>query len=297
MTNWLGSRMAMSMLLALPALVWADEKVYSVKETVEMLQHSPDVLKDRKVKVQGYYVDGTKGIGCHDFMILVDKENAQLYKSLYDPDLTPDEFEHRRQQVARMPTLHTGQTLVMPEGFFPTQHGIYVGHFYDPWATKTCEPDGWKRFVIEMKAQEIVADTTSTYRTKTVTTGLVIHNGKHIPAPYEVTLKDYQVTINGVLDEPPTEAQLNHITEGTDQQRQRAWEGLVSQLEDGRLILHGGNKYERSIPTYSATVISDIEALMKSARSERQKRQVLADLLDTFPEDTTLDDILRHWNE
>lgn len=272
-----------------------ENKVYTVKEAVELLKINPDSLKDKSIQLEAFIVDAVKGTGCKDYQVLTDKEYVETFGNRYNNKLNQEERNKAIEESKLAPVLLTGQTLAMPEGFYPTYHAIYQGHFYDKWATKTCGADGYKRFVIEGKVKEIVSTKQPTYRTKTISTGLVIANGIYIQKPYEVTLKDYKVTINRVLYEPPTEEQVNRITELTDEQRLKQWENLISTLENNKLIIYGGNKYESTKWNYPSTLVSDIDALMKSNESTQQKREELAKLLDTFPEDKTINDILENW--
>jgi len=273
----------------------SNEKIYTVKETVDLLKSNPASLKDKSVQLEAYVVDGVMGMGCEDYQIITDKEYVEAFDNRYNNKLSQEERNKAIEESRQAPVLLTGQTLAMPEGFFPTYHAIYQGHFYDKWATKTCGGDGYKRFVIEGKVKEIVSAKQPTYQTKTIQTGLVIANGRYIQKPYAITLQDYKVTINGVLYEPPTEEQVNRITEFTDDQRLKQWQNLTSVLERNGLIIYGGNKYELTKWNYPATLVSDIDTLMKSNKSAQQKRQDLAKLLDTFPEDTTMNDILKNW--
>jgi len=272
-----------------------ENKVYTVKETVNLLKITPTFLKDKSIQLEAFVVDGVMGLGCEDYQILTDKEYVGAFNNRYNNKLSQEERNKAIEDSKLAPVLLTGQTLSMPEGFYPTYHAVYQGHFYDKWATKTCGADGYKRFVIEGKVKEIVSAEQPTYRTKTISTGLVIANGKYIQKPYEVTLKDYKVTINGVLYEPPTKEQVSRVTEFTDDQRLKQWENLNSVLERNGLIIYGGNKYESIKWSYPSTLVSDIDALMKSNKSAQQKREELAELLDTFPADTTMNDILKNW--
>ena len=48
----------------------------------------------------------------------------------------------------------------------------------------------------QKKVKEIVSAKQPFYRTKTVSSGIVIANGRYIKKPYKIVLKDYLVTIN-----------------------------------------------------------------------------------------------------
>lgn len=272
-----------------------ENKIYTVKEAVDLLKTNPTSLKDKTIQLEAYVVDAVMGLGCNDYQILTDKEYVEVFNNRYNSKLSQEERNKAIEESQKVPILLTGQTLTMPEGFYPTYHAIYQGHFYDKWATKTCGAGSYERFVIEKKVKEIVSTKQPAYRTKTISTGLVIANGIYIQKPYEVTLKDYKVTINEVLYEPPTEEQVSRVTEFTDDQRLKQWENLISVLERNGLIIYGGNKYKSTKWSYPLTLVSDIDTLMKSNKSAQQKREDLAKLLDTFPEDTTMNDILKNW--
>jgi hypothetical protein len=251
-----------------------ESKIYTVSETVELLKTNPGSLKNRVIRLEAYVVNAVGGTGCRDYYVLADKN----------------------KNVSRQaPTLITGEASSMPGDFYPTYHAVYQGHFYDGWAMKDCGSDGYKRFVIEKKLREIVPDEKPAYETKTIASGQVIANGKYIKGPYIVTLENYKVTINANLYEPVSEEQVNRITELTGETRRRKWQSLVKQLENNKLIIYGGNRYERTMPTYPKTLISDIDIIIRSAKNEQEKREELAKLLDTYPQDLILNDILKNW--
>lgn len=131
------------------------DKVYSVKEIVNLLNTNPESLKGKLVQIKAYHVSAVGGLYCHDYMELTDPEYVDLFKSMYASGITQAQADAIAKRVkAEVPILLTGQTLAMPQGIFPTTYGIYQGHFYDTWATKTCEK-GNQRFVIENKIQEL----------------------------------------------------------------------------------------------------------------------------------------------
>ncbi len=272
-----------------------EDKVYTVREAVGLLKTAPGFFKDKSVRLEGYVVGGMKGTGCNDYQIITDKEYVKAFKNRYDGKLSPEERSRAAGASKLAPVLLTGQTQAAPD-IYPTYHAVYQGHFYDKWAEEGCGAEGYKRFVIEKKVKEIVSAKQPFYRTKTVSSGIVIANGRYIKKPYKIVLKDYLVTINGVLYEPATtEGLTGRITEFTDAQRLETWKNLVSSLERDRLIIYGGNKYESSMPGYPPTLVSDIRTLIKSGVSGQSKREKLAKLLDVFPEHVIVSDILKNW--
>ena len=189
------------------ATISNENKIYTVQEVVDILKSNRTVLKDKSIQLEAFVVDAVEGLGCQDYQIITDKEYVQTFKNRYDNKLSQEERFNAILQSKLAPVLQTGEALTVPEGFFPTYHAIYQGHFYDPKMTKNCDADAFKKFVIERKVKEIVATKQSNYRTKTFSTGIIIANGKYLQRPYEVTLKDYKVTVNGVLYEPATEVE------------------------------------------------------------------------------------------
>lgn len=274
-------------------------KVYNVEEVINLLKTNPTFLKDKSIQVEAYVVDAVKGIDCEDFQIFTDKEYVEMFDNRFNNELSEAERNKAIENSKTAPVLFTGRTMIMPDGFYPTYHAVYQGHFYDQWASKTCGADGYKRLVIEEKVKEIVSDKQSSFRTKTISVGLVILNGKpiqkNIQKNYEVTLKDYRITINGILYYPLTEGDVSKITENTDSEMVKKWEELVFTLENGKLRIRNEMGSEFTRINYSPILVPNIDALMKSNKSVQQKREELAKLLDTFPEDTTLNDILKNW--
>jgi len=135
-----------------------ENKIYKVKEIANLLKTNPNSLKDKSVKIEAYVVDSVRGIECEDYQILTDKEYVEAFKKRYDNKFSQDERDKAIEESKQAPVLLTGETLTLPRDFFPTGHAVYQGHFYDNWATKTCGADGWKRFVIEKKIEEITSE-------------------------------------------------------------------------------------------------------------------------------------------
>ena len=277
-----------------------EEKVYSVKEAIQILQDNPTQFKNKNIKIQAYHINSTKGIGCKDYMIIMDKDDVNIYESISSrlitesQTLSEQEKKNLQDKLQNLPHLITGPQLEM-HNILPTKYAIYVGHFYDTWSTKSCGTDGWKRFVIEKKEKEILSNQAPTAKTEMINSGLVISNGQYLAPPYKVTLQNYTVTINDKLYEPPTKDQLINITDDTDQQRNDQFNTLVSQLQGNKLLIYGGNKYETSISIYSPTIILSIDKLLKSTISRNQKYEELKKMFDNVIPDSAIDDIMIHW--
>ena len=72
-----------------------DSKVYTVKEIFDILNNNPDELKNKIIKVKAYRISFVAGLDCKDYSILIDRENAELYKSQYDFKLSFQEREKK----------------------------------------------------------------------------------------------------------------------------------------------------------------------------------------------------------
>lgn len=134
-------------------------KVYSVKEVLSILATAPDNLKNKQIKIQAVHADSVRGLGCNDYLILMDKEDAERRAHLMDI-LTRAEMdragsERIREGIQGLPLIKSGETLPMSySGIYPTEYGIYQGHFFDTEITKKCS-DGNTRFIIDEKIQEL----------------------------------------------------------------------------------------------------------------------------------------------
>lgn len=130
------------------------DKIYSVKEITEIFKSDPGFLKNKEIKLEACKADVAKGLGCGDYLVLVDYENVQVYSAQYASGLTEDERNKLWIKVKEMSIILSGESLSMPREIFPTYYAVYEGHFYDK-STKGCGVDGWKRFVIDKKIREI----------------------------------------------------------------------------------------------------------------------------------------------
>jgi len=253
-----------------------DDKLYTVREITNVLKTNPNSLKNKSVKVEAIVVNAVKGVGCKDYKMLADVNDVEVYqKNVYNSE--------------SIPLLYTGH--ILSTDVYPTYHGIYQGHFFDKSYTNKCGSDN--RFTIEKKIKEVRTNQ-PTYKTKNISSGFVISNGVFVKPPYEVNLKDYKVTINGILYEPSKEETDNEITDLTDKSRLASWEYLTSMLRDNLLVVYGGNWYQmaRSNPT---EVIANIGSIMKSNKTDSQKKVELAKTLDTYINDSVVLDILKNW--
>ncbi len=143
-----------------PTSTTIDEtKVYSVKEALGILATAPANLKNKQIKIQAVHADSVRGLGCNDYMILMDKEDAERRLYLMDiltrAEMDRAESERIREGIQGLPSIKSGETLSMSySGIYPTEHGIYQGHFFDTELTKKCS-DGDARFIIDEKIQEL----------------------------------------------------------------------------------------------------------------------------------------------
>lgn len=144
-----------------PALIFSQDhpqkdKVYSVKEVVELIKSDPASLKGKSIQLEAYVVDAVQGFNCEDFWILADKEYVQAFNDRYNWKLSKEQCQKALEESQRAPVLQTGRSLALSKKYYSTTHAIYRGHFYDKWAAKNCA-EGWKRFVIDEKVKEIIS--------------------------------------------------------------------------------------------------------------------------------------------
>lgn len=132
----------------------SSDKVYSVKEIVDLFKNDSDFLKNNRVRIKAYVVDSTKGTGCSSYMVLSDYEYVDYFKNRYDPKLSVLEQRKSQEMASQAPIIYTGITLDMPKDIFPIESGIYEGYFYDKNLSLKCS-GGKNRFIIDKKIQEL----------------------------------------------------------------------------------------------------------------------------------------------
>ncbi len=134
-----------------------EERVYTVKEALNILSITPNIFENQKTSIEAIHADSIDGIGCNDYMILMDKEDADRRQQLIDfltkAEMDREGSERITKELQSLPMIKTGETLIAIPGLFPTQSGVYQGHFYDKELSSKC-PEGEKRFVIDKKIQE-----------------------------------------------------------------------------------------------------------------------------------------------
>jgi len=186
--------------------------------------------------------------------------------------------------------LYTGR--ILSKDIYPSYHGIYQGHFFDKLHRVKCGSN--QRFTIEKKIKEVV-NTKATYKIEIIKSGTVISKGIYIKPPYKVVLKDYKITINEVLFKPSVENKDFKITGVTDENMITSWEYLVDHLKANRLIIYGGNRYEMTSSNYPTNTIDSINRIMKSTKVDKQKKEEIAKVLDTFADHVGIKDIVKNW--
>lgn len=140
-----------------------EDKIYSVKEAIKILETNPDQFKNKDIRIQAYHVNSTLGVGCKDYIVLMDMadviKDQAISNRLMAESQTLSEIETKKlhDEIDQIPHIYTGPQSNM-HNIFPTQYAIYVGHFYDKLITKSCGNDAWKRFVITSKEKEIVSN-------------------------------------------------------------------------------------------------------------------------------------------
>jgi len=120
-----------------------DLNILTVRQVADGLKTNPAQYKGKDILIKAVVVDGVQGLGCADYDMIADPEDADLYFRKYHPDLSDDD----RAKVNKIPLIKTGPTLSMPKGVLAgDQPAVYRGHFYDN-AMKSCQ-DGGQRLVI-----------------------------------------------------------------------------------------------------------------------------------------------------
>ncbi len=135
-----------------------DEKVYTVKEVLGTISANQNDYVSKKISIRAVNAGLTKGVGCADYMILMDEEDAARIQQLNDllkkAQMDKEETEKIYEELLSLPHIKTGEILTAIPGVFPTESGIYQGHFYDEKLINECE-DGEARFVIDRKVKEL----------------------------------------------------------------------------------------------------------------------------------------------
>lgn len=267
------------------------DKVYSVEEITQILKTNPEFLKNKSIKIKGYIVNGVMGMGCEDYYMLSDYKNVDLYKQKYDKNLSAEE----KNKIKEMPILMTGRTLALPKDFTPTIYAIYEGHFYDKWATKKCK-DGYNKFVMDKKIQEIIPDKNFANLSETVNSGCVIGNGRINLKPLTITLKDNIIRVNNTLYEPSNKEQIGKNTINTNKQRINEYNNLVRYLKENRIIIYGGNRYESGGGYCEDNKVLAINDIVRGTESKTEKEKKLEKLIGVPAPFVAYDDILKNWN-
>lgn len=256
------------------------EKIYSVKEALRLLHDQKNELQGKTIAIRAYNVDAVKHFAeCVFTATLMDYEDARLYDQVYTSGLSATQREDLRRKIEHItmkavPNKQLGGRI--------HTYAVYQGHFFDKELMAHCGADKWDTFFVEKKLQEIITHKPS-YRTETIAVGLVIANGVCLKPPYKVVLKDYKLTINGqpygVLggsDEP---------SEATEERLIPAWEMIVSHLKRGMLLMYRGGCSTDSpellaLRPASPTILSSIDAVLKSKSRKAEKAKSLAKLLN-----------------
>ena len=50
-----------------------ENKIYAVKEVVDILESNPTFLKDKSIQLEAFAVDAVGGMGCNDYQVITDK--------------------------------------------------------------------------------------------------------------------------------------------------------------------------------------------------------------------------------
>jgi hypothetical protein len=266
------------------------EKIYSVREVAGLIDTNPESLRDKTIILKAYYGDSVPGEGCTDYLIFIDREDSELYARRYAKDVTSAE----RESIKTIPMVISGPSLSFPRSIFPTAFALFQGHFFDP-RLSSC-PGGWTYFVIEAKVSELTDDVPLASKRAVVDRGFVIARGKLLSRPYEITLQEHSLRINGVLYRPVQESQIERTTIFTDKGLLFNFDSLTGTLGRGYLVMYGGNGYQRSIPASDASmIVNGIQKIMSANEAERVRRRKLARLLETDASATEVNEIIQNW--
>ncbi len=267
-----------------------NNKIYSVKEVADILKNNPEFLQNKQIKIKAYQVDGTRGIGCDDYLILIDYDNVELYKKRYQQNVSNLE----KLKALQIPKIKTGESLGMSQEIFPAVYAVYQGHFYDKKLSSKCK-NGYKRFVIDKKIKEIIPDKNFANLSETIQSGCLIANGRLINNPIKVELKNNTIKVNGILYEPTTEARVGKITMLTNDYILKRYRDLINYLKNNKIIIYGGDSYEGSGGYCEEYKLFEINKIIKSHYSSEEKKEKLAKILGSPASFNAYDDMLKNW--
>lgn len=241
----------------------SEDKVYRVGELSEIKNKNPGNLKNREIRLKAFVMEDMRTrtanpeiTKCANYFILID----------YDKDLVKkyDEatYHEKQEMLKNIPVILSGEVPLSPRTarIYPTQYGIYIGHFYDKKAMECKE--GHKRFLITDKMEELLIQWYMTSKSETINSGAVIAYGRYLKPPYSVEMKNYQITINGVLYGLQMSPEFRN--RWTDRRTVQYYDDLVNVLKQSKTVRSGKN-FARFYPFQLSN--SDIEQISKILRS------------------------------
>ncbi len=218
-----------------------DSNVYSVKSVLNLLNSNPNYFKGKEIQLKAAVVDAVEGMGCDDYFILMDKEDAdtshRLNNQYMDKNTSDTQRADIRQQIQQLPKILSGQTLALPQNvkINLNDYAIYRGHFNDVWESQNCS-DGNKRFVIDGIVQKLSAVSSQPETKNTIIHGTgtcTLYGGKDIYTKgYAVTTDNTGKTIHITSDSCATK-----IKNTSSMESQSFIQGLSSCSGDNCYIL------------------------------------------------------------
>jgi len=175
-----------------------EDKIYSVREVLEILINSPGFLKDKKIKVKALVV-GMKDHGhlaggfYHWFTYeLADEDILKLELRNWDSFPKLDAvILGKPEEIIR---LYEGSIDIKKE--IP-EYGIFEGHFFHKQYPYEKIKDFWKYFWVE-SYEYLELPFSYPKREVTVDSGGFIYDGRYIKPPYHFILKDNKIFINNI---------------------------------------------------------------------------------------------------
>ncbi|MDI6776357.1 MAG: hypothetical protein QMD03_03810 [Syntrophales bacterium] len=256
----------------------SEDKVYTVGELSEIINKNPENPKNREIRLKAFVMEDMRArtsnpeiTKCANYFILID----------YDKDLVKkyDEaaYHEKQEMLKNIPVILSGEVPLSPRTtrIYPTQYGIYIGHFYDKKAMECKE--GLKRFLITDKMEELPIQWYMTSKSETINSGAVIAYGRYIKPLYSVEMKNYQITINGVLYGLRTSPEFRN--RWTDKQTVQYYDTLVNVLKQSKTVRFGRNFARFYLFQLSNRDIEQISKILRSTNPDSLKKAELAKAL------------------
>ena len=254
-----------------------DQKVYTVSELSAIIESKPDFFKNKEIKVKAVSINAAPGLGCDDYSIAADL-TAEDYNSATLPETIQDR-----------PTINS---------IGIGEYGIYTGHFFDKnWINQCNKPE----IFVTTGYEKIDLDLPTLNKKETVSFGYLIYKGRLLRHPYNIELRENNITVNEVLYET-----INNNFPSRNATLESSFNSLVKSMQRGDLkIIYDNSEdggYNRTIPNTGSwkpqEAISQADEIMKSNISKKEKKERLKSILSISNyEEKYLDDMLNNWNK